>query len=115
MPGFSVLPIYGGQCYGPQLHALRRGVHVVGGNPGRVIEHLTRGPLDLSELRCLVLDEADEMLGKGIIDEVGAVLKKTPEKRNVALISATTLGQIKHTVQHSLNVTGDIEDNSETT
>src|SRR3546814_3108387 len=67
MPGFSVLPIYGGQGYGPQLHALRRGVHVVVGTPGRVIDHLTRGSLDLSELRCLVLDEADEMLRMGFI------------------------------------------------
>src|SRR3546814_6345812 len=54
MPGFSVLPIYGGQGYGPQLHALRRGVHVVVGTAGRVIDHLTRGSLDLSELRYLV-------------------------------------------------------------
>src|SRR3546814_10030659 len=85
MPGFSVLPIYGGQGYGPQLHALRRGVHVVVGTPGRVIDHLTRGSLDLSELRCLVLDEADEMLRMGFIDDVETVLKKTPETRQVAL------------------------------
>src|SRR5690606_8975081 len=62
LPRFQVLPVYGGQGYGPQLHALRRGVQVVVGTPGRVIDHLERGTLDLSGLRCLVLDEADEML-----------------------------------------------------
>jgi len=99
MPGFSVLPIYGGQGYGPQLHALRRGVHVVVGTPGRVIDHLSRGSLDLSELRCLVLDEADEMLRMGFIDDVEAVLKKTPETRQVALFSATMPAQIKRIAQ----------------
>src|SRR3546814_3691761 len=99
MPGFSVLPIYGGQGYGPQLHALRRGVHVVVGTPGRVIDHLTRGSLDLSELRCLVLDEADEMLRMGFIDDVETVLKKTPETRQVALFSATMPAQIKRIAQ----------------
>ncbi|HEX8778218.1 MAG TPA: DEAD/DEAH box helicase, partial [Rhodanobacter sp.] len=62
LPGLQVLPIYGGQSYGPQLHALRRGVHVIVGTPGRVIDHLDKGTLDLSELKYLVLDEADEML-----------------------------------------------------
>src|SRR3546814_17965561 len=68
MPGFSVLPIYGGQGYGPQLHALRRGVHVIVGTPGRVSDHLTRGSLDMSELRCLVLDETHKMMRMGFID-----------------------------------------------
>src|SRR3546814_3288214 len=99
MPGFSVLPIYGGQGYGPQLHALRRGVHVVVGTPGQVIDHLTRGSLDLSELRCLVLDEADEMLRMGFIDDVETVLKQTPETRQVALFSATMPAQIKRIAQ----------------
>jgi len=99
MPNFSVLPVYGGQGYGPQLHALRRGVHVVVGTPGRVIDHLTRGSLDLSELRCLVLDEADEMLRMGFIDDVETVLKKTPETRQVALFSATMPVQIKRIAQ----------------
>ncbi|MFC3715370.1 DEAD/DEAH box helicase [Luteimonas soli] len=103
MPGFSVLPIYGGQGYGPQLHALRRGVHVVVGTPGRVIDHLARGSLDLSELRCLVLDEADEMLRMGFIDDVETVLKKTPETRQVALFSATMPAQIKRIAQTYLN------------
>ena len=89
LPGFQVLPVYGGQGYGPQLAALRRGVQVVVGTPGRVIDHLERGTLDLSELRCLVLDEADEMLRMGFIDDVEAVLARTPETRQVALFSAT--------------------------
>ncbi len=99
LPGFHVLPIYGGQSYHPQLAALRRGVHVVVGTPGRVIDHLERGSLDLSELRGLVLDEADEMLRMGFIDDVEAVLKKTPETRQVALFSATMPSQIKRIAQ----------------
>jgi len=98
-PGFQVLPIYGGQGYGPQLHALRRGVHVVVGTPGRVIDHLERGTLDLSQLKCLVLDEADEMLRMGFIDDVETVLKKTPPTRQVALFSATMPAQIRRIAQ----------------
>ena len=89
IPGFQVLPIYGGQSYGPQLHSLKRGVHVVVGTPGRVIDHLDKGTLDLSELRFLVLDEADEMLRMGFIDDVEKVLLATPPERQVALFSAT--------------------------
>ena len=99
MPGFRVLPIYGGQSYYPQLEALKRGVHVVVGTPGRVIDHLDRGSLDLSQLRCLVLDEADEMLRMGFIDDVETVLKKVPEQRQVALFSATMPVQIKRIAQ----------------
>ncbi|MCD9028472.1 DEAD/DEAH box helicase [Luteimonas sp. BDR2-5] len=99
MPGFHVLPIYGGQGYAQQLSALKRGVQVIVGTPGRVIDHLERGSLDLSELRCLVLDEADEMLRMGFIDDVEAVLKKTPETRQVALFSATMPTQIRRIAQ----------------
>ncbi|PBJ82017.1 ATP-dependent RNA helicase [Lysobacteraceae bacterium NML93-0399] len=99
MPGFQVLPIYGGQGYAQQLSALKRGVQVIVGTPGRVIDHLERGSLDLSELRALVLDEADEMLRMGFIDDVEAVLKKTPETRQVALFSATMPSQIKRIAQ----------------
>ncbi|MGH8085437.1 MAG: DEAD/DEAH box helicase [Lysobacter sp.] len=99
LPGFHVLPIYGGQSYYPQLQALKRGVQVVVGTPGRIIDHLDRGSLDLSELRCLVLDEADEMLRMGFIDDVESVLKKTPETRQVALFSATMPHQIKRIAQ----------------
>jgi ATP-dependent RNA helicase DeaD len=99
IPGFHVLPIYGGQAYGPQLGALKRGVHVVVGTPGRVIDHLDRGSLDLSKLKALVLDEADEMLRMGFIDDVEAVLKKTPPTRQVALFSATMPPPIKRIAQ----------------
>ena len=99
LSGFHVLPVYGGQSYYPQLQALKRGVHVIVGTPGRVIDHLDRGTLDLSELRCLVLDEADEMLRMGFIDDVETVLKKTPESRQVALFSATMPAQIKRIAQ----------------
>src|SRR3954466_2995391 len=86
---FHVLPIYGGQSYGPQLSALRRGVHVIVGTPGRVIDHLEKGSLDLSKLKTLVLDEADEMLRMGFIDDVESILQKTPASRQTTLFSAT--------------------------
>ena len=92
---FHVLPIYGGQSYGPQLSALRRGVHVVVGTPGRVIDHLEKGSLDLSKLKTLVLDEADEMLRMGFIDDVEQILQKTPASRQTALFSATMPAPIK--------------------
>ena len=103
IPGFHVLPIYGGQSYQPQLGALKRGVHVVVGTPGRVIDHLERGSLDLSQLRMLVLDEADEMLRMGFIDDVEAVLKKTPPSRQVALFSATMPPAIRRIAQTYLH------------
>ena len=115
IPGFQILPIYGGQGYGPQLHALKRGVHVVVGTPGRVIDHLERGTLDLSELRMLVLDEADEMLRMGFIDDVEAVLKKTPETRQVALFSATMPAQIKRIAQTYLKDPVEIAIKAQTT
>ena len=96
---FHVLPIYGGQHYGPQLHALRRGVHVIVGTPGRVIDHMDRGTLKLDALSCLVLDEADEMLRMGFIDDVEKVLKKTPPTRQVALFSATMPAAIRRIAQ----------------
>jgi ATP-dependent RNA helicase DeaD len=102
MPGFQVLPIYGGQSYGPQLQALRRGVHIVVGTPGRVIDHLERGTLDLSELRYVVLDEADEMLRMGFIDDVEKVMQATPPERQVALFSATMPPPIRKIAQQHL-------------
>jgi ATP-dependent RNA helicase DeaD len=102
IPGFQVLPIYGGQSYGPQLHALRRGVHIVVGTPGRVIDHLDRKTLDLSELRFIVLDEADEMLRMGFIDDVEKVLQATPPERQVALFSATMPPPIRKIAQQHL-------------
>ncbi|AXF85454.1 ATP-dependent RNA helicase DeaD [Ephemeroptericola cinctiostellae] len=103
MPNFHVLPIYGGQSYGPQLSALRRGVHVVVGTPGRVIDHLDKGSLDLSQLKTLVLDEADEMLRMGFIDDVERILKETPPTRQTALFSATMPAAIKRIAQTYLN------------
>ncbi len=93
--GFHVLPVYGGQSYGPQLSALRRGAHVVVGTPGRVIDHLEKGSLDLTNLRTLVLDEADEMLRMGFIDDVERILQSAPAQRQTALFSATMPTEIK--------------------
>ncbi len=89
MPGVTVLPIYGGQSYTVQLAGLRRGAQVVVGTPGRVIDHLERGTLDLSHLDYLVLDEADEMLQMGFAEDVERILADTPEYKQVALFSAT--------------------------
>ncbi len=89
MSGFNVLAIYGGQEYSGQLRALRRGVHVVVGTPGRVMDHMRRGTLKLDKLNALVLDEADEMLRMGFVDEVEWILEQTPEERQTALFSAT--------------------------
>ena len=115
LPGFHVLPIYGGQSYGPQLAGLKRGVHVVVGTPGRVIDHLTRGSLDLSQLTTLVLDEADEMLRMGFIDDVEAVLKKTPPTRQIALFSATMPTQIRRIAQTYLREPVEITIRNKTT
>jgi len=95
MKGFHVLPIYGGQEYGVQLRQLKRGVHVVVGTPGRVMDHMRRGTLKLDKLTCLVLDEADEMLRMGFIDDVEWVLEQLPEKRQIALFSATMPAPIR--------------------
>ncbi|MBP2450790.1 DEAD/DEAH box helicase [Mycolicibacterium lutetiense] len=89
LPGVNVLPIYGGASYTVQLSGLRRGAQVVVGTPGRVIDHLERGTLDLSKLDYLVLDEADEMLTMGFAEEVERILADTPEYKQVALFSAT--------------------------
>ena len=95
LPGLHVLPIYGGQSYGVQLSGLRRGAHVVVGTPGRIIDHLNKGTLDLTELRFLVLDEADEMLAMGFQEDVETILVDTPEDKQVALFSATMPTQIR--------------------
>ena len=89
LPKINVLPIYGGSSYSVQLAGLRRGAHVVVGTPGRVIDHLERGTLDLSHVDYLVLDEADEMLTMGFAEEVERILAETPEYKQVALFSAT--------------------------
>lgn len=89
LKGFHVLPVYGGQEYGGQIRQLRRGVHVVVGTPGRVMDHMRKGTLKLDGLQALVLDEADEMLRMGFLEEVEWILEQTPEKRQMALFSAT--------------------------
>ena len=99
LPGFNVLPIYGGQSYVPQLASLKRGAHVVVGPPGRIIAHLERGTLKLDGLAHMVLDEADEMLRMGFIDDVESILQKTPPQRQVALFSATMPQVIRRIAQ----------------
>ena len=91
----NVLPIYGGSSYVPQLAGLKRGAQVVVGTPGRVIDHLEKGSLDLSHLDYLVLDEADEMLQMGFAEDVERILADTPEYKQVALFSATMPPGIK--------------------
>jgi len=95
LKGFHVLPIYGGQSYGFQFKQLNRGPHVIVGTPGRIQDHLDRGSLDLSGISCVVLDEADEMLRMGFVDEVEAIISKAPDDRQMALFSATMPPQIK--------------------
>ncbi len=95
LDGFHVLPVYGGQDYRTQIRALQRGVHVVVGTPGRVMDHIRRGNLQLDELKTLVLDEADEMLRMGFIDDVQWILEQTPDSRQTALFSATMPPQIR--------------------
>ena len=95
LPGVHVLPVYGGQGYGVQLSALARGVHIVVGTPGRIMDHLEKGTLDLTRLRFLVLDEADEMLNMGFAEDVETILADTPTDKQVALFSATMPPQIR--------------------
>lgn len=115
LPGFHVLPIYGGQSYQPQLRGLRRGVHAVVGTPGRVVDHIKRGTLKLAQLRMLVLDEADEMLRMGFIDDVEWILQQTPENRQVALFSATMPSVIKRVARTHLKSPVEVLVKSKTT
>jgi len=103
LPRFSVSAIYGGSDYTAQFRQLERGVEVVVGTPGRVIDHIKRGTLDLSELKCLVLDEADEMLNMGFLDDVKFVLEQSPDGRQIALFSATLPPPIRTIAQQYLN------------
>ncbi|MEX0962716.1 MAG: DEAD/DEAH box helicase [Pseudohongiellaceae bacterium] len=101
--GFHVLPIYGGQDYSGQIRALKRGVHVVVGTPGRVMDHMRKGTLNLGALKTLVLDEADEMLRMGFIDDVEWILEQTPKERQIALFSATMPQQVRRIANQHLN------------
>jgi len=103
MKGFHVLPVYGGQDYRGQIRGLERGSHVVVGTPGRVMDHIRRGTLKLDNLKALVLDEADEMLRMGFIDDVEWILEQTPDDRQIALFSATMPQQIRRIATKYLN------------
>ncbi len=103
LKGFHVLPVYGGQDYRTQIRALERGVHVVVGTPGRVMDHMRKGNLKLGGLTTLVLDEADEMLRMGFIDDVEWVLEQSPDDRQIALFSATMPQQIRRIANRHLN------------
>jgi ATP-dependent RNA helicase DeaD len=101
--GFHVLPVYGGQEYSGQIRQLRRGVQVVVGTPGRVMDHMRKGTLKLDGLQALVLDEADEMLRMGFIDEVSWILEQTPANRQMALFSATMPKEVERIARRHLN------------
>ncbi|TDW28705.1 DEAD/DEAH box helicase [Cryobacterium psychrophilum] len=115
MRGVHVLPVYGGQGYGVQLSALRRGVHIVVGTPGRIMDHLEKGTLNLSELKYLVLDEADEMLKMGFAEDVETILADTPDTKQVALFSATMPTSIRRISQKYLNNPKEITVKNKTT
>lgn len=115
MKGFHVLPIYGGQSMGIQLGQLKRNPQVIVGTPGRVLDHIRRGTLQLGELKSLVLDEADEMLRMGFIDDVETILKETPAERQVALFSATMPGPIHRVASRYLKDPVEIHIKSKTT
>jgi len=105
---FDVLAVYGGADYRGQLSALKRGVPVVVGTPGRVMDHMRRGSLALKQLRTLVLDEADEMLRMGFIDDVEWILEQTPENRQIALFSATIPKEIRRIAHRHLKNAAEI-------
>ena len=101
--GFHVLPVYGGQDYAGQIRQMKQGVHVVVGTPGRVMDHMRKGTLKLGGLQALVLDEADEMLRMGFIDDVEWVLEQIPEQRQMALFSATMPKEIQRIARRHLS------------
>ena len=98
-----ILPVYGGQSISQQIRHLRKGVQIVVGTPGRVMDHLRRETVDISDLKMMVLDEADEMLRMGFIDDVEWILSHTPETRQTALFSATMPRQIRRIAERHLN------------
>ena len=115
LPGLHVVPIYGGQSYVPQLNALRRGTQVIVGTPGRVMDHLERGTLDLSTIRYVVLDEADEMLKMGFVDAIDHILGLVPAERQVALFSATLPAPIRRIAQKHLRSPREVTIRAKTT
>ena len=109
LTGFQAAAIYGGAAMGPQFSLLNRGVHVVVGTPGRVMDHMERGSLQFESLRCLVLDEADEMLKMGFAESVDWILQQLPETRQTALFSATMPAAVRGIAQQHLKDPADIE------
>jgi ATP-dependent RNA helicase DeaD len=103
LPGFHILPVYGGQSMEIQLRQLKRGVQVIVGTPGRIMDHLRRKTMQLQDLQAIVLDEADEMLRMGFIDDVEWILEQTPQQRQVALFSATMPTAIARVAKRHLN------------
>ena len=101
--GLVVTPIYGGQEYGRQIRALRRGTHVVVATPGRALDHISRGTLNLADIKAIVLDEADEMLDLGFADELDAIFNALPEHVQTALFSATLPPRIARIADEHLN------------
>jgi ATP-dependent RNA helicase DeaD len=112
--GFQVLPIYGGQEYSGQIRQLKRGVHAVVGTPGRVMDHMRKGTLTLDSLQTLVLDEGDEMLHMGFVDDVDWILEQTPEHRQLALFSATMPREIQRIARRHLRDPQEIAIKSQT-
>lgn len=115
LPDFHVMPIYGGQDYRTQFRQLERGVHVVVGTPGRVMDHMRRGTLKLDSLQALVLDEADEMLRMGFIEDIEWIMEQTPEDRQIALFSATMPPAIHRIAQSYLNNPAEVKIKVKTT
>lgn len=115
LPGFHVLPIYGGQSYTPQLQSLKRGAQVVVGTPGRVMDHLRRGTLTLGAVKHFVLDEADEMLRMGFLEDVEWILEQAPAERQIALFSATMPAEVRRIAQRYLHAPREITIRSKTT
>ncbi len=114
LKGFHVLPVYGGQDYSSQIRSLKRGVHVVVGTPGRVMDHMRRGTLQLDNLTTLVMDEADEMLRMGFIDDVEWILGQIPEQRQTVLFSATMPKEVQRIARRYLNQPVEIAIKSQT-
>ena len=108
MPKVTVVPVYGGASFLPQKQALKMGAQVVVGTPGRIIDHLERGTLDLTGIRFLVLDEADEMLRMGFAEDVDRILVDAPKDRQTALFSATMPSAIRAVAQRHMNSPVDI-------
>jgi ATP-dependent RNA helicase DeaD len=114
VPGLGVVQLYGGAPYGPQLHGLRRGGQIVVGTPGRVADHLEKGTLDLTDVAHFVLDEADEMLQMGFLEEVERIFELLPANRQVALFSATMPGAIREVSRRHLNAPAEVSIKSKT-